>query len=325
MSKIVKILSTITILFLLLYEVKFNKIEFIAVWNSLHYGYVLLVLPFVLVVLSIKAYRWQRIIFHEGYSYSYYKVLRAYLSSYSVGVVTPGRLGELIKVYNLRDDIKNIDTVSAFRTVVLDRLFDMFFLLWFGLSGVLFYSHIFGKQDKFLILLIVVLVIYIALSFWNFVHSSLNKKRSQSNKILEFIDNCLRSMFLPGNIVSWILSGIAYLIFFIGIKILFFSIGIQIPLIEVGFIISMIGLLLLLPISVAGFGTREAGLVYLLSFYTIDAETAICFSLLQFSIFFICGGLIGLIFWFYTPIPLSFIREDYRNLWLKLSTRIKTK
>jgi uncharacterized membrane protein YbhN (UPF0104 family) len=48
----------------------------------------------------------------------------------------------------------------------------------------------------------------------------------------------------------------------------------------------------LIPISIAGIGTREATLVYLFGLKNIDAKFAIAFSLLMFSAY-IVGAIVG--------------------------------
>jgi uncharacterized membrane protein YbhN (UPF0104 family) len=48
----------------------------------------------------------------------------------------------------------------------------------------------------------------------------------------------------------------------------------------------------LIPVSIAGIGTREATLVYLFGLKNIDAKSAIAFSLLMFSAY-IVGAIVG--------------------------------
>ncbi len=311
------------ILYLLFANIKFNREEFLNVWEQININWLLLSLPVVIVVLGIKSLRWQAIISAEGYRYSPFKAFRAYMASYSLGVVTPGRLGELLKVYNLRKDQPGIDVIMAFRTVVLDRLFDMFFLVWFGLAGVIFYFKPAGDIMAPSALLTSFLLSFAGLIFGNLILKFVRQKYFKANAALQFLHSCTAQMLSVQNLKSWLTTATAYAIYFAGIKILFMALNIPINMVETGFIISLIGLILLLPVSVAGFGTREAGLVYLLSFYAIDPETAISFSLLQFLTFFVWGGLAGLVFWIISPVPLSLIKEDSKKIWGKIRSKNK--
>lgn len=306
------------ILYLLFANIKFSREEFLSVWEQININWLLLSLPVVIVVLGIKSLRWQAIISAEGYHYSPFKSFSAYMASYSLGVVTPGRLGELLKVYNLRKDQPGIDVIMAFRTVVLDRLFDMFFLVWFGLAGVIFYFKPLGDIKAISALILSFALAFAGLTAGNYILKFVRQKYFKANATLQFLHSCTATMLSFKNLKSWLTTALAYAIYFAGIKVLFIAINIPIQAIETGFIISLIGLILLLPISVAGFGTREAGLVYLLSFYAIDPEIAISFSLLQFLTFFVWGGLAGLIFWIISPVPLGLIKEDSKKIWERM-------
>ena len=261
---------------------------------------------------------WQAIISAEGYAYSHFKSFSAYLASYSLGVVTPGRLGELLKVYNLRKDQPGIDVVMAFRTVVLDRLFDMFFLVWFALAGVIFYFKPLGDIMATTALFISFVLAFAGLLLGNLILKTIREKYFKTNTALQFLQSCTSKMLTFKNLKAWLATAIAYVIYFAGIKILFLALDIPINFLETGFIISLIGLILLLPISVAGFGTREAGLVFLFTFYAINPEIAISFSLLQFLTFFVWGGIVGLVFWVVSPVPMGIIKEDSKKIWEKI-------
>jgi hypothetical protein len=215
--------------------------------------------------------------------------------------------------------------LPAFATVVLDRLFDMFFLLWFGLSGLVFFFAPFGEMATGFILMLILIVLLVGLVVANWFLKLILKKYAAPNAMLVFVQTCFGQMLSARNASAWLLTTLAYAIYFAGIQILFLALHIQIPFIETGFIISLIGLLLLLPISVAGFGTREAGLVFLLAIYSISPEIdsispelALSFSLLQFLTFFVWGGLVGLLFWMVSPIPLSIIRSDTQKIFKKI-------
>lgn len=318
---LLKIFSTGLILYLLFSSISFNNVDFALVWKSIDINYLLLVFPVVIIVLVVKSFRWKLILQTEGYSFSFYNSIKAYFSSYSLGVVTPGRLGELVKVYNVRKGISNINPVAAFRTVVVDRLYDLFFLSWFGLSGVLLYFKIIGEQNSWALLILSFFLVFAGFSAGYKILQILSKKLKTGNKFLVFISDCLGQLFQVKSILTWLITGMAYLIFFVGIKILFLSVDIRISLMETGFIIGLIGLVLLLPISVAGFGTREASFVFLLSLYGIGAETAIIVSILQFLAFFVFGGLVGLVFWLLEPIPLDVLTQDSKKLFKLFRTK----
>lgn len=312
LSTVIKVAISLVILYFLFRETSFDEKTFLQTISNLNLKYFILSLPFVLILLALKSYRWKLIIDNLEETYPYKKALQAYFASFSLGIVTPGRLGELLKVYNLRQDIASVQPTKAFLTVVADRLFDMVFLIWFGFAAALFYSNIFTDLYILLPLSFTVIVVLVFLS--RVLLQFLKMQWLQKNTILLFLIQCLDVLLSKRSWPFWLISALAYAFFFFGIKVLFLAVGVSMGFFESGFIISLIGLVLLLPISVAGFGTREAGLVYLLSFYGLSPETAISFSLLQFTVFFLWGGIVGLIFWLAAPIPLKSIRKDSEKI-----------
>lgn len=311
-SSIVKVVITLTILYLLYRETSFDEKSFYNTMNSVNFNYFFLSLPFVIILLAVKGYRWNLIVNAESEHYSYKNALQAYFASYSLGIVTPGRLGELLKVYNLREEVPGIDPVIAFRTVVVDRLFDLVFLVWFGMAAAVYYSGL--LTDLYIILPLTMTVVVFSIFFFQQVLIFVQDKWLKKSAVIHFIQTSIDTLLSKKSLPFWGISAVAYAFFFLGIVVLFKSIDVSMGFFESGFIISLIGLILLLPVSVAGFGTREAGLVYLLSLYGISAETAISFSLLQFTVFFLWGGLVGLVFWMVSPISFKDIRSDSKKI-----------
>ena len=61
------------------------------------------------------------------------------------------------------------------------------------------------------------------------------------------------------------------------------SIGIDIGFESLGWIRSILGLLLLFPVSISGFGVREGGLIFLFAYFGVAPATAVAFSFLLFA------------------------------------------
>ena len=64
-------------------------------------------------------------------------------------------------------------------------------------------------------------------------------------------------------------------------------------------------LVALLPISVAGLGTREAAIVAYLGAAGVSSETGLGLSLLVFLTFHVASGLMGAVAWWIRPIQLG--------------------
>jgi uncharacterized membrane protein YbhN (UPF0104 family) len=297
---IIKVIISAGILYYLISLADLHK--FLEVTEELDYFYLIICLAGTILLLSIKATRWCLILRTDNIKYQLYKSVKAYFASFSIGVVTPGRLGEFIKLYYLRQDI-NTDFYSGLKSVILDRFFDLFILIIFGLAGILV---LFFNTGTLFSVSMMVLIVFMSLIILKATMGAFNT----SNKILVFARELISALINYKNIVNWIITLIAYLLFFYLNSLIFRSLDISLSFIDITFIISIVSLVILLPVTVAGFGTREASLIYLLSFFDIPVEKVLLFSFLQFLLFFIWGGIVGLILWLISPVPLQAIKKD---------------
>jgi glycosyltransferase 2 family protein len=310
-----KLLTTTLILFLLLRVTAFNLDDFWAIVASIDIRWLVLALPGVILVLAAKSYRWHLLLKREGISYSAWSCLRSYLAAYTLGVVTPGRLGEFVKVYNVRQ-AGNAAFLPALRTTISDRLYDLVFLCWLGMAGSLIYFYNAGQNQFVIILvtgLVVILFVQLLIRFFMWLSGSPGVLYGDS-LLSTVIKDCLQLLSGAMAAITWGLTLLAYFIFFLTSWFLFKALGLPISLIDTAYIITIVSLVMLLPFTIAGFGTRELGMVYLLAYHGVTAEIAISFSLLHFISFFLWGGIVGLPFWLFNQIPLSILREDSKSM-----------
>jgi glycosyltransferase 2 family protein len=316
LNSIIKIAVTLLILLFLLWKVEFNTQGFGDTLRSVHTGYFLLSLFGVILVLGIKSYRWRLLIRNEGATYSAYKGFAAYMASDAVGIVTPGRIGEIARLYYLREE-SPISFYSAFKTIVSDRIFDFTMLGWFGLSGMLFYFKTFGDYPGlYYALCVLVLVIFSYFIVIKFLAIILRSKKVSRLPIIRFIYESFLAVVGKRAMWMWIITIVAYLMYFNFSWFIMLSLHLTPSYIDVVFIMSIMSLSTIIPLSVAGFGTREATLVLLFSYYGLSSETAISFSLMHFTAFFLWGGLIGLVFWILMPISIQQVKDDSKSIFL---------
>lgn len=308
---LLKIVGSVAILWLMIRLIPWDMTEFSRVFRQMHLSWFLLSLTGVMLVLGIKSLRWNLLLVHEQCAYPKWNSFVAYMASFTIGLITPGRLGEISRLYYVREETK-ISFYAGFKTLIVDRIFDFAMLVWFGVTGLLFFYKLLGDTNGMGYLLFTAATM---LAGWGLIYVILSRfVKNDSSKIgLRFIRESWNGMFQTAMLWPWILTLVAYFVFYVANFWIFKSIGIDLSLIDIGFILSLMSLATLIPVSLAGFGTREASLVFLLSFYGISPEVAIVFSLLQFTAFFLWGGLIGWLFWLYNPVKMNMIKEDYRS------------
>ncbi len=304
-----KILGSLLIIFLLITRIEWDKAMFIDLYRRLNLPLFLVSLSGVIIVLGLKSVRWNLLLRAENCNYSYLSAFSAYMVSLMIGLVTPGRVGEIAKLYYVRQE-KEIDFYHSFKTIVTDRIFDFAILIWLGLAGMLYFYKLLGDLPGVLYLIITA---FIMLLGWLAVFLILNRIRSNKTMIL-FLKESWNEMLSKRMYVPWILTLAAYVASFGSVMLIFWSIDLNLTIIDVAFITSLMNLVTIIPITLAGFGTREVSLIYLLGFYHIGPEQAVVFSILQFIAFFLWGGFIGLIFWLRKPLKFRLIVDDSKKL-----------
>ncbi|HLN52236.1 MAG TPA: lysylphosphatidylglycerol synthase transmembrane domain-containing protein [Lentimicrobium sp.] len=306
---LLKILGSLAFVFLLITQIEWERGIFVNLYQQLNLPLFVLSLSGVIIVLGLKSVRWNLLLKAENCDYSYLSAFSAYMVSLMIGLVTPGRIGEIAKLYYVRQE-KEIDFYHSFKTIVTDRIFDFAFLIWFGLAGMLYFYKILGDFSGITYILITAITMFLAWYSGYLVLKSIKSQRT----IIAFIRESWNEMFMNKMFIPWILTFAAYLASYASVMLIFWSINIKLNIIDVAFIVSLMNLVTLIPITLAGFGTREVSLIYLLSFYAIGPEQSVVFSFLQFIAFFLWGGLIGLAFWIRKPLKLKLIIDDSKKM-----------
>ncbi len=316
LSTILKLIISLAILAFIYYKANFDFERFIFILSQTHVGYFLLSLLGVLVVLGIKSYRWHLLIKNEGFNYSPSKAFSAFMASDAIGIITPGRIGEIARLYYLRQGT-SIGFYEAFKTMIADRIYDFFMLGWLGSAGMLYYFKTFGNHSPLVyivgVLLVLVLLWIIGLRFLSFLKDT---KIGIRLPFLQFAYETFIAVNAKKATYMWFITIVAYLMYFLFSGLIMYALQLDPTFIDIAMIMSIMSLSTIIPISVAGFGTREATLVLLFAYYGLSGETAITFSLLHFTAFFLWGGIVGLVYWLIMPISLERVKADSKSIFL---------
>ncbi len=94
-----------------------------------------------LVNIHLKVVRWEALLRARGIVYPLRRAWSAYATSLYVGMLTPGRVGDLLRIRYLRHDI-GVPYAEGLATIVMDRLCDLYVLAAFVAVGVAHYSAV---------------------------------------------------------------------------------------------------------------------------------------------------------------------------------------
>lgn len=251
-------------------------------------------LGFLLLVYLMKSWRWQILNRSFGIQISLKTALIFYFSAGFLSVITPGRLGEFAKIYFLKRKY-NIDTAKATSSVVLDRIWDVLILsLFASISLSLFYN---GSKVFILVIIAILLlgslmviltpgVVFIPLLFL------LRKFSGLHNKVEELYSMWKENRFkriLP----ALALSLLPYLLL-VSIPVLFSTnTAYPIELMDGIGAISISNILSFIPVTIAGFGTRELVFTEIWKLSSYPKEVAISISTSYFMVTYIGSLLMG--------------------------------
>lgn len=275
------------ILFKIDYQLLFKEAKL------LKWYFLVLASGIVIIEIIIRSLRWRAILSALGINISKIDSINLHWLGTFVGIITPGRFGELIKVYFLKN--KGYNTFRSFFSIILDRFFDIFVLLFLGLLVFFFFL----KEASIyiivlgLILLLIIIFIFLLIDQRSFISKFFSRiiqkifpvdfadySRFTFSKLWQGIKGLKKKeviYFLIYLIISWFS-------YFLVRYILTLSMDLSLSFIDITIISVLVTLVTILPISIAGLGTREAAFIYLFGLFGLTMEIALLFSLLVFSI-----------------------------------------
>ena len=221
-----------------------------------------------------KSLRWSSLLKQMGVNRRVGTLFNLNIASFAPSVLSPGRIAEFVKTLPL---VNTDCTLSvAIGSAVVDRLFDLGFVICFGMGGVFLF---FGTQSVLKLSLIIalsiagiyigsrVLLSKILNSTWSGHFQNLGEAFDKLGKgTVTFWTKTLTSTFM------------LWLSYYLSIRILAGALGIPLSLGVIFLVFSAIAVLNLVPVSIAGVGTRDALLVLFFARQGWQAEQAMALA-----------------------------------------------
>jgi len=299
----------------IIYSVGWQKI-FLTISQANIY-FLLIAFPFVIPAVIIKAIKWKLVVNQFDKKFPLIESLKIWLIGLFFGAVTPGRFGDFIKTFYLKN--RGVHFGTSLSTIFVDRVMDILSLVFLSTLGSFFIFFIFKRLDISLylfflggILLVIILLLsrkksmlFFARPIFNYMVPTKHRRSLKAGfndfyHSLSVLRNRKKIIF-----VVFALSLFSWLISYVQGLYIFKSFGVDVPFIYLVTFASTEVLLSLLPISISGFGTREFVLVTLFSLIGITPEVAISFGFI--SLFFtLLTAFSGLLIWLVKPFKIDF-------------------
>ena len=278
----------------------FKAIDVDHLWHVLvnaQWGWLLITLVLTFLGVAVRAKRWQILLEVFDLDIPLLELIRMYFIGFFFNNLLPSGLGgDAVRMVELNKKThRGSDTVTS---VVVDRLMGLF-----GSVTLAFLALFFSWQTVPREIAVASVLVFLGIILGGFVLLNkslynLLRRISLIRKItdIKFVSNIFTSFqtynlraigrsFLAGILLSLILIGMNVTI---GL-----ALGIETSLAYYLVFVPLISLVLLLPITFAGLGTREAAYVFLFTQVGVSTEAALGLSLLYYSFGNIAPGLVG--------------------------------
>ncbi len=249
---------------------------------------VVLFIPF----LVSKAWRWKVILQDLGIPLSLGQACNLYALGLGAGMVTPGQVGDAVKVAYVRER----GLGRALLSILLDRLWDILILLLLtGTGAFLFWQQL---QSEWLLLALLILgaVAILALTASPRAQQWLlgllgRLRKSPAGGAFEPV-RLSPVQILRQFAITLIATGIVYL----RLYLLMAAVAVHLGVIPFVATMSLATVAALIPISISGMGTRDAALVAVSGLVGMSSEQALAVSTLILFLS-VVNGLVGLGVW----------------------------
>ena len=245
-------------------------------------------IPFLL----IKAWRWQIILRDLGVPIPLREAVRLYALGLGAGMLTPGNVGDAVKVAYFRDRGFSQSVIS----VVLDRIWDVLILLLLAGSGVFMFSQIAAGQWITLALLIggtcaaLFITIHPRTQRWLFQFFMRLRKKQPG---VEYTPATLTPKQV---LVQFVLSVIATIVVYARLFCIAVAVGIFLPPLPFVAAMSLSSIAQLVSVIPGGVGPREALLILLAPVLGISSAQALALAALMFLLQ-LQNGVVGFGVW----------------------------
>ena len=306
MKKAMKVLPLIGICIMAYLILRIGQEAILTTFGQVKAIYLIPAILLFLLSISIQNLKWEYLLRRQGIDLGFWPLFRIYLIGSFYGIITPGRIGNFIRIGYIKKRIGKNTGESAV-SIVLDKVLEFGALFSLSIVGMILMANY--MSFEIMLVLSALCVAFFATVFLLF-------RRGVSGRMLKMFWR----MFVPAkmkanardafnsfydNILGWkqmivpfILSLFGWIALYTSTYMIGLSLGIDMPHATFVAIMPIATLIGLIPVTVGGWGTREATLIFLLSFFGISSEVIMVMSiiaaLMTYCITAVLGGAFAL-------------------------------
>jgi glycosyltransferase 2 family protein len=237
--------------------------QMVAVLTSARTGWLALAVIIYWLELGVRVVRWSALLSHTGQTVPLGSATSAFIVGYAANNVLPAKLGEVVRV-DLISRLSDIPRMASLGTVVIERIFDILFILLMAAIGIGFMvlpetADLLRLRNGMTILGIVAVLVSITGILLGRV--SVSSRWGLGSVAHARLMNLVRGVRILGNprecgrvlalsLLIWILNGIT-------MWLIVFGLGLNLTLLQTLLLMGVSGLAAALPAPPAGLGVLQ--------------------------------------------------------------------
>jgi glycosyltransferase 2 family protein len=260
--------------------------------------------------IHLKVVRFQWLLKAHGHHYSLRRAWSSLLSCMYVGMLTPGRVGDILRVQYLRHDL-GMAYSEALAFAAMDRFCDIYVILGFCAFGIARFAALLTGQLAYATWITVALcalapAVLLVPGLADRILVSLFARFSRTREPvgLRAFLSTLRALVGRPLFVALPLTAAAFMGFYTQGWLVAKSLGLPLSLFDAMCFMSMTGLLSQVPISISGLGVREIFLALVFPTLGMTSTEGVAFGLMEFAAIHLTQVVAGFVSWQYAPPPI---------------------
>lgn len=266
-------------------------------------------LVLLIIIFFIKTIRWSVLLQQQNISIPFVYLIQINSIGQFLGAVTPGRLGELTKMFYIKKKSNNFSYSGCAISIIADRAIDLLTVFIVALIGALFIykEHLAVLISCTAIILFVFSILYyyrfniIEFSVINIKKITAKFVKNKNTINTENIIDRVRKLFNRKLLNVFIYNTISLIIFSFLLFSISLSCNITINFFYLLYVVSLAMCLSVLPVTIAGVGIRDVVLIYYFFKVYILKEVAVLYSIMYLFVCIVFLTIIGFLLYLFWP------------------------
>jgi glycosyltransferase 2 family protein len=267
------------LLFLSVKDVSWNEVR--GEFEGITYGWILIATFLYWMELTLRVVRWRVLLSQLKPPIAGYQTATAFISGYAANNVLPAKLGEAFRA-DLLGRLANVSRLTAFGSIIVERLFDMVTILGMTAWGVLFVTttHLDAMEEvnNGLTLLVVPITLLVILVYFLVARKS-NSINVRLKALGVKVQNLIQGLHVLGDFPSFLkLLGSTLVIWTLNclaIWSIMMALDVQLNVNQTILLVGITGISAAIPAAPAGIGTLQYAFYITAVLFEFSASAAL--------------------------------------------------